>query len=152
MVRLSSPSRYATNCTTPCCLLFKGQKLPYLYFYILQCFYQKVKPIVPGQQHLIVRLSKKLDKEVGRGTPEKRPHRQVLGAAVMNRKLLFKVGQGEESVAGIETLLVFSMTALNFSTVSERYRGGLACDVCQAQRRFSRKRSVYLVSCWKSGL
>lgn len=35
----------------------------------------------------------------------------------MSSKLLFKVGQGEESVAGIKTLLVFTVTSPHFSVV-----------------------------------
>ena len=52
----------------------------------------------------------------------KRPHREVVGAAVMDRKLFSKIVQGEKAVTGIKTLLIFSVAALYFSVMTWRVR------------------------------
>ena len=42
----------------------------------------------------------------------KRPHREVVGAAVVDSELLCEIIQREEGMTGIEAFLVFSVTAL----------------------------------------
>ena len=49
-----------------------------------------------------------------------RPHGKVVGTAVMDSKLLFEVCKRIKTAAGIETLLVLAVAALNFSVVSGR--------------------------------
>ena len=65
-------------------------------------------------------MSNILDSEVKRRKPTKRPHREVVGAAVMDSKLCCKIFQGEEGVAGVETFLVFPVAALHFAVVAGR--------------------------------
>ena len=52
----------------------------------------------------------------------KRPHREVIGAAVMDSKLLCKVIRGKESVGRIETFLVLSVAALHLAVAAGRIR------------------------------
>lgn len=59
-----------------------------------------------------------MDSEVKRRKPTKRPHREVVGAAVMDSKLCCKIFQGEEGVAGVETFLVFPVAVLHFAIVA----------------------------------
>jgi len=65
-----------------------------------------------------VGLSNILDSEVKRGAPMERPHREVVGAAVMGSKLFGEVLQGEEGMAGIKAFLVLPVAALHFAVVS----------------------------------
>ena len=65
-----------------------------------------------------VSLSNKLDNELGRRKPGKRPHRQVVGTMIMNSKLFLEVGQGEERVDRIEAFLVFPVAALYLAIMS----------------------------------
>ena len=60
-------------------------------------------------------MSKILDREVKRRKPAKGPHREIVGAAVMNSKLLCKIIQRKKAVGGIESLLVLPMAALYFA-------------------------------------
>jgi len=61
-----------------------------------------------------------LDSKVKWRKPMERPHREVVGAAVMNSKLRCKVFQGKEGMAGVEAFLVFPVAALHFAVVAER--------------------------------
>lgn len=63
-----------------------------------------------------------LDKELKRRTPSKRSHRKIVGAAIMDSKLLLKISQGEERVARIEAFLIFSVTALHLAVMSGSIR------------------------------
>ena len=45
-------------------------------------------------------MSNILDSELRGRTPAQRPHREVVGAAVVDRELLCKVDQGIKAVAG----------------------------------------------------
>ena len=65
-----------------------------------------------------VGLSNILDSELFERKPSKGPHREVVGAAVMDNKLFGKVVQRVKAVAGIETLLVLPMAALHFAVVA----------------------------------
>ena len=65
-----------------------------------------------------VSLSNKLDKELGRRKPVERPHRQVVGAAIMNGKLFLKVRQREERPDRIKAFLVFPVAAFHLAIVS----------------------------------
>lgn len=66
----------------------------------------------------VVGLSNMLDKEVDRRKPSERPHRQVVGTAVMNRELFLKISQREERVERIKSFLVLSVAALYFAVMS----------------------------------
>lgn len=48
------------------------------------------------------------------------PHREVVGVAVMDSKLLCKVVQRVKGVAGIEALLVLPVAALHLTVVAWR--------------------------------
>ena len=65
-----------------------------------------------------VSLSNKLDKELGRRKPVERPHRQVVGAAIMNGKLFLKVRQREERPDRIKAFLIFPVAAFHLAIVS----------------------------------
>ena len=58
-----------------------------------------------------------LDSKGSRRKPVERSHRQVVGTAVMRRKLNRKILQGEEGVAGIEALLILPVAALHLAVV-----------------------------------
>ena len=60
----------------------------------------------------IVGLSNILDGEFARRKPAKRPHREVVGAAVMDSELPGEVIQGVKTVAGIEALLILAVLPL----------------------------------------
>ncbi len=49
-------------------------------------------------------------------------HRQVIGTTVVGSELLFKVGQGEKGVAGVEAFLVLPVAALHLAVVPGRVR------------------------------
>lgn len=70
--------------------------------------------------HLLntVGLSNILDREFQRGKPVERPHRKVVGAAIMDSKLCCEIFQGEEGMAGVETFLVFPVAAFHFAIVA----------------------------------
>ena len=61
-----------------------------------------------------------MDSEVKRRTPIKRPHREVVGAAVVDSELFCKIIQREEGMTGIEAFLVFSVTALYLTVIPGR--------------------------------
>ena len=61
-----------------------------------------------------------MDSEVARRKPVKGSHGEVVGAAVVDGKLLGKVVQGKEGMAGIEAFLVFSVAALDLAVVAGR--------------------------------
>ena len=54
----------------------------------------------------------------------KGPHGEVVGAAVVERKLLGEVIQREEGVTGIKALLVLSMASFHLAVVARRVRTG----------------------------
>ena len=61
-----------------------------------------------------------MDGELIRRKPGKRPHREVVGAAVVDSELLGKVIWRIKAVAGIEAFLVFPVTALHLAVVAGR--------------------------------
>ena len=65
-----------------------------------------------------VGLSNILDSEFIRRKPAKRSHKEVVGAAVVDGKLLCEVIQGKESVRRIEALLILAVAALHFAVVT----------------------------------
>ena len=50
------------------------------------------------------------------------PHREAVGAAVVDRKLLCEIVQRIECVAGIEALLVLTVAALHLTVVPRGIR------------------------------
>ena len=66
----------------------------------------------------VVGMSNILDKELERRKPAKRPHRKVVGAAVMDSKLLVKVIKREKAVTGIKALLVLPVAAFHLAIVA----------------------------------
>ena len=82
-----------------------------------------------------VGLSNILDREHGWRNPAKGPHGKVVGAAVMDRELLFKVSKGIKAVGRIETFLVFPVAALYFAVMPRRVRP----DKLVPDSKFSRR-------------
>ena len=71
-----------------------------------------------------------MDSELGRRKPAKRPHGEVVGAAVVKSELFLEVKQRKEGVAGVETFLIFSVAAFDFAIVSWGIRADeLVADV-----------------------
>ena len=52
----------------------------------------------------------------------KGPHGEVVGAAVVDRKLLCEIVQRIECVAGIEAFLILAVAALDLAVVARRVR------------------------------
>ena len=67
-----------------------------------------------------VGLSNILDSELKRRKPAQRPHGEVVGAVVMDSKLLGKVIDRVKAVAGVKTFLVLSVATLHLTVVSWR--------------------------------
>ena len=55
-----------------------------------------------------------------RREPIKRPHREVIRAAVMDSELLGEVNEGVETVTGVKALLVLPVAALHLAVVARR--------------------------------
>ena len=53
-----------------------------------------------------------------RREPIKRPHREVIRAAVMDSELLGEVNEGVETVTGVKALLVLPVAALHLAVVA----------------------------------
>ena len=69
-----------------------------------------------------VGLSNILDREFRGRKPAERPHREVVGVAVVDSKLLCKVVQRVKAVAGVKAFLILPVTALHFTVVAWRVR------------------------------
>ena len=69
-----------------------------------------------------VGLSNILDSELTWRTPCEGPHGKVIGAAVMDGELLYKIIQRIEGVAGIEAFLILAVAALDLSVVARCVR------------------------------
>ena len=67
-----------------------------------------------------VGLSNILDSEFIRRKPAKRPHGEVVGAAVVNSELPGEVIQGVKAVAGVKASLILAVAALHFAVVARR--------------------------------
>ena len=65
-------------------------------------------------------MSNILDRELKRRKPTQRPHGKVVGAVVMDGKLLGEVLEGVKAVGRIETLLILPVTTLHLAVVSGR--------------------------------
>ena len=61
-----------------------------------------------------------MDGEFARRKPAKGPHREVVGATVMDSELFGEVIQGVKAAAGIEALLILAVTTLHFTVVARR--------------------------------
>ena len=90
-----------------------------------------------------VGLSKKLDSELIRRKPVKRSHRKVVGTAVVDSKLLCKVVEGIKSVAGIKTLLILAVAALDLTIVPRRVGADqLVADAKLGSGLFKERRQI----------
>ena len=65
-------------------------------------------------------MSNILDSELERRKPAEGPHGEVVGAAVVDSKLLCKIVQRAKAVAGIESFLVFPVAALHLAVMAGR--------------------------------
>ena len=90
-----------------------------------------------------VSLSNKLDSEVIGRKPSKRPHREVVGAAIVDSELLGKVIQRVKAVGGIKAFLVLPVTALHFSVMAWCIRADeLMADAQLGSGRLKQSRQV----------
>ena len=71
---------------------------------------------------ILVGLSNILDSDLGGSHPAEGSHGQVVGAAVVDGKLLCKVIQGIERVARVEAFLILAVAALDLSVVARCVR------------------------------
>ena len=71
---------------------------------------------------LFVGLSNILDSDLSGSHPAEGPHGQVVGAAVVDGKLLCKVIQGIERAARVEAFLILAVAALDLAVVARRVR------------------------------
>lgn len=67
-------------------------------------------------------MSNILDRELARRKPAKRPHGEIVGAAVVDGKLLGEVDQGKERVGRIEAFLVLAVAAFDLAVVTRCIR------------------------------
>ena len=81
-------------------------------------------------------MSNILDSELNGGKPAERPHGKVVGTAVMDSKLLFKVCKGIKAVTRIKALLVLTVAALNLTIMP----WGIRSDELVANAKFLRCR------------
>ena len=69
-------------------------------------------------------------KKLHRGEPGEKAHRHVVGTILVGSELLSKVGEREEAVGIIETLLILPVAAFNLAVMSGRERANeLVADV-----------------------
>ena len=61
-----------------------------------------------------------MDNELKRRKPTKGPHREVVGAAVVDSELFCEVIQGVKAVAGVKAFLVLPVAALHLAVVAGR--------------------------------
>ena len=80
-------------------------------------------------------MSNILDRELKRRKPTQRPHGKVVGAVVMDGKLLGEVLEGVKAVGRIEAFLVFSVAALYFAIMPR----GVRPDELVTDAKFSRR-------------
>ena len=76
-----------------------------------------------------------MDSELDRRKPTERSHGKVVGAAVVDRKLLCKVVQRIERVAGIEAFLVLTVAALHLTVVPRGIRANQLMPDAQLSSR-----------------
>ena len=82
-----------------------------------------------------VGLSNRLDGELVGRAPEEGPHGEVVGAAVVDRKLLCEIVQRIECVAGIEAFLVLTVAALHLAVVPRGIRANQLMPGAQLSSR-----------------
>ena len=70
----------------------------------------------------------------------KRPHREVVGAAVMDSELLGEIIQGEETMAGVEAFLVLSVATFHLAVVARRVRTDELMSDSRAGQQWSQSR------------
>ena len=63
-------------------------------------------------------MSKILDRELVWRKPLERPHRKVVGAAVVDSELICKVVKRVKAVTGVEAFLVLPVAAFHLTVVS----------------------------------
>ena len=73
-----------------------------------------------------------MDGEFVRRKPTKGPHREVVGAAVVDSEQFCEIIQREEGMTGIEAFLVFSVTAFHLAVVA----GSVGTDKLVANPKF----------------
>lgn len=93
-----------------------------------------------------VGLSNRLDGELVGRASEEGPHGEVVGAAVVDRKLLCEIVQRIECVAGIESFLVLAVAALPPCRCAAGYTGESAYAGCPAQQPSAETESASM--CW----
>ena len=94
-----------------------------------------------------VGLSNILDSDLSRRQPAEGPHGKVVGAAVVEGKLLCKAAQGIERVAGVKPLLILTVAALDLAIVPRRIRTDqLVPDAKLRSRLFKQRRQVTLLT------
>ena len=59
-----------------------------------------------------------LYREVRRRKPIKRAHREIVGATIVENKLVGEIFKGKERVERVETLLILSVAAFNLAIVA----------------------------------
>ena len=82
-----------------------------------------------------VGLSNRLDGELVGRASEEGPHGEVVGAAVVDRKLLCEIVQRIECVAGIEAFLVLAVAALHLTVVPRGIRANQLMPDAQLSSR-----------------
>ena len=100
-------------------------------------------PGKPGSSTRHVGLSNILDRELRWGEPVEGPHREVVGAAVVDRKLLCEIVQRIECVAGIEAFLVLTVAALHLTVVPRGIRANQLMPDAQLSSRPLKQRAAF---------
>ena len=59
-----------------------------------------------------------MDSELKRRKPIERPHREVVGAAVMDSELFCEIIQREEGMTGVKAFLIFPVAAFHFAVMT----------------------------------
>ena len=67
-------------------------------------------------------LDSEVAKDISRGKPVKRPQRKSVTVSLVGSELPTKVGEGEEGMLVVKTLLVFAVAAFHLSVMPGRIR------------------------------
>ena len=92
-----------------------------------------------------------MDSELIRRKPVKRSHRKVVGTAVVDSKLLCKVVEGIKSVAGIKTLLILAVAALDLTIVPRRVGADQSVSNPQISGSFLKQGHAVTLAVGKTG-
>lgn len=88
-------------------------------------------------------MSNILDSELSGRKPAERPHRKVVGAAVVDGELLCEVIQGIKAVARVKAFLVLPVASLYFSVVAGRVGADeLVSDAQRGNGGFKQSRQI----------